>query len=239
MCAYLAPYLLLATITLLTVDLDDTLWPCAPVIDAAESALYGWLQSVATRLTDAHDMASLREHRRSLVRARRGIAHDLTEVRRQSLEILLSEFGYPAMLADEGLRLFLDHRNRVEPYEDVRPVLAELSGRFRLVSITNGNAEVQRTPLRGVFHLSLCAAGVGAARPDPRLFLEALKRTGTAAPAALHVGDDPRLDVQAAASLGMRTAWVNRSGREWPEELPRPDVELSDLWQLPEWLGGR
>ena len=29
---------------LLTIDLDDTLWPCAPTIKRAEAVLYAWLE---------------------------------------------------------------------------------------------------------------------------------------------------------------------------------------------------
>ena len=224
-------------IKLITIDLDDTVWPCAPVIRAAEGALYEWLATVAERLSQAHDLASLREHRHSVMEAHPEIAHDLTEVRRASLRGLLAAFGYSPELADEGIQLFLDHRNRVEPYPDVPPALVELSHRYALISITNGNAEVTRTPLRGLFDLSLSAADVGAARPDLRLFRAALRETATDPRQALHVGDDPCLDVATARKLGMATAWVNRAGREWPGDLSRPDVEVSDFGQLQDWLG--
>ncbi len=226
----------LAAITLLTIDLDDTLWPCAPVIQAAEDALYAWLTEVAERLVAAYGPDRLREHRRGVLHTRPGIAHDLTEVRRQSLRGLLQGFGYDPGLADRGVGLFLEHRNRVRPYADVVPNLVELKGRYRLVSITNGNAEVARTSLRGVFDLSLTAAEVGAARPDPRLFTEALRAAAVDPSQALHAGDDPRLDVAPARAVGMRTAWVNRQGREWPLGLLRPDVEVEDFWQLRQWL---
>ena len=227
----------LPAIKLITIDLDDTVWPCAPVIRAAESALHEWLAGVAGRLTQAHDLMSLREHRHSVTEARPEIAHDLTELRRASLRELLAAFGYSPELADEGVRLFLDYRNRVKPYPDVLPALVGLSHRYALISITNGNAEVTRTPLRGLFDLSLSAADVGAARPDPRLFRAALRKTATEPRQALHVGDDPYLDVTTARKLGMVTAWVNRAGREWPGDVARPDVEVSDFTQLQDWLG--
>lgn len=229
----------LPAIKLITIDLDDTVWPCAPVIRAAEHALYEWLGGVAERLIQVHDLASLREHRRAVMAAYPEIAHDLTEVRRVSLRELLTELGYLPGLADEGIRLFLDHRNRVEPYLDVHQALVALSRRYLLVSITNGNAEVARTPLHGLFKLSLSAAEVGAARPDTRIFVAALRETRTDPRQALHVGDDPYLDVAAANGLGMSTAWVNRDGREWPAALMRPDVEVSDFSQLQDWLEQR
>jgi putative hydrolase of the HAD superfamily len=223
---------------LLTIDLDDTLWPCRLTIQRAEEALYGWLAERAPRLAEAHDHASLREHRRVLARAQPAIAHDLTVVRHASLGTLLAAFGYAPSLADEAMDVFLDHRNRVEPYPEVPPVLRRLAPRYRLVSVTNGNSDVARTPLAGLFHRSLTAAGVGAAKPDPALFEGALDWAGLDATQAVHVGDDPRLDVEAARRIGMQAVWVNRSGQTWPEDLAPPVVEVTDLNGLIGWLEG-
>jgi putative hydrolase of the HAD superfamily len=151
----------------------------------------------------------------------------------------LADFDYDPALAEEGVAVFLAHRNRVVPFEDVLPNLGALGERHRLVSITNGNADVAETPLRGFFHLCLTAAGVGAARPNPRLLHTALEQTGTEPAAALHLGDDPYLDVAVARGVGMRTAWVNRYGLTWPAELPSPEVEVADLRELRTWLEGQ
>ena len=52
----------------------------------------------------------------------------------------------------------------------------------------------------------------------------------------LHVGDDPWLDVGGAAAAGMPSCWINRTGARWPDGLPRPDLEVTDLAALAEWL---
>ncbi|MCU0834974.1 MAG: HAD family hydrolase [Chromatiaceae bacterium] len=217
---------------LLTIDLDDTLWPCAPTIRQAESALYHWLSQAAPRVTAVYDHTGLRRHRQALAAARPEIAHDLTRVRRDALGGLLAGFGYDEALADEAMMVFLDHRNRVEPYAEVVPVLRELGTAYCLVSVTNGNSEVARTPLGGLFHHSLTAALVGARKPDPALFLRALEWGGVAPRQALHLGDDPWLDVEPARRLGMTAVWVNRDGRPWPEDLAPPDAEIGDLTTL-------
>ena len=52
-------------ITTLSFDLDDTLWPIAPAIEAAEQALRDWLQRadalLAERAPRQHSLATLRE----------------------------------------------------------------------------------------------------------------------------------------------------------------------------------
>jgi putative hydrolase of the HAD superfamily len=224
------------SIELITIDLDDTLWPCLETIRRAEDALYDWLAQRAPLLTEAHDQASLREHRRGLMRENPAIAHDLTAVRRESLAALLASFGYEAALAVEALEVFLANRNQVEPFADVVPVLRELAASYRLVSVTNGNSDVNRTPLSGLFHLSLTAADVGAAKPDPALFRQALDWARLTPGQALHLGDHPHLDVQAARDFGMRAVWVNRDGRAWPDDLAPPAAEVADMRALRRWL---
>jgi putative hydrolase of the HAD superfamily len=221
---------------LITVDLDETVWPCIPVIRAAEDAVHGWLRQAAPRLAATHDVARLREHRIGVMQRRPEIAHDITAVRRESLRELLAACGEDPALAAAAVEVFLEARHRVEPFPDVRETLARWRGRYTLVAVTNGNASVDRTPLKDSFDLALSAAAVGAMRPDPALFNAALRFAGVTPGEALHVGDDPRLDVAAARAAGMRTAWVNRAGAEPPPQLPRPDVEVRTLAELDRWL---
>jgi putative hydrolase of the HAD superfamily len=223
-------------IRLITIDLDDTLWPCAPVIRDAEQALYAWLAAQAPRLTAVHDADSLRTHRVALMRERPEIAHDVTAVRLTALRALIEQFDYPARLADEAMVLFQRRRNRVTPYADVPPVLARLRERYRLVSVTNGNAEVHNTPLSDAFHRSLTAAEAGAAKPDPALFRMAMDWAGAGSDETLHIGDDPLRDVEAARRHGLRAVWVNRDGLPWPDDLAPPELEVRDLHALARWL---
>jgi len=223
-------------IELITLDLDETLWPCLAPIQRAETALHQWLGRWAPRLAQAKALEDLRAHRRDLMAQRPAIAHDVTLVRRTSLELLLEEFGHDPGLAAEAMVLFMAHRNQVEPYNDVIPVLSALAANFKLVSVTNGNADPGQTPLRGLFHLSLTAGEVGAARPDPALFQAALDWAGLAPDQALHVGDHPLYDVQAARDQGLHVLWLNRAGQAWPEELDPPLVEIADLHGLLAWL---
>jgi putative hydrolase of the HAD superfamily len=116
-------------------------------------------------------------------------------------------------------------------------VLRTLRQRYCVVSVTNGNADVQRTPLRNHFDFSLSAAQVGAAKPDPEMFIRALKRSGLSADRAVHVGDDPERDVIPAKRLGMSAVWVNRTGASWPAPLAEPDLTVTDLKQLAAWFG--
>ena len=223
-------------VRLICFDLDDTLWPCAPVIRAAEQAWYDWLNEHSPRLTARYDLDGLREQRMALARQQPHIAHDLTELRLRSLALLLAADGYPAELAHAASDVFRAARNRVTPYDDVVDGLGRLRGQFVLVSVTNGNSQIEQTPLHASFDISLTAADVGAAKPDPAIFHAASERSGIALDGFLHVGDDPQRDVEAARLIGLSTVWVNRHDRPWPQALPRADLEIAELSMLVERL---
>ncbi|MEN8174949.1 MAG: HAD family hydrolase [Pseudomonadota bacterium] len=223
-------------VRLVTVDLDDTVWPCRPAIEQAERKLFEWLERRAPRIAVHHDVQSLREHRKQLIRERPEIAHDLTRVRREHLRRLFGDYGYDAAIVEEGVILFRHERNQVQPYADVQPALVRLRARVILVSMTNGNAQVEHTPLRGLFHHELDAATVGAAKPHPAMFEAALRIGGVEARHAVHVGDDPERDIEAARLAGLRGVWVNRNGLAWPEDLPPPEATLTTFKGLDEVL---
>lgn len=220
------------TLRLITLDLDETLWPCFPTIMAAERSLFAWIEAQAPALAADHSVESLRDHRIALAKAQPQIAHDMTEVRLRSLQSLAELYGLDNEFAHQGNALFRQERNRVQPYEDVIPALQALRENYVLISISNGNAQVEHTPLAECFHYNFLAEEVGAAKPHPALFEAASEAANVPLSQALHVGDDPFLDIQAASNLGMRTAWVNRHQAQWPAELAPPDQHVSTLDEL-------
>jgi putative hydrolase of the HAD superfamily len=219
-------------VRLICFDLDDTLWPCAPVIRAAEQASYDWLAANAPRLAESHSLDDLRAHRLELARRQPHIAHDFTELRLRSLAQLLDAEGYPADLAHTANDVFRAARNRVTPYAEVTGALGLLRESYTLVSVTNGNSQIEHTPLAGCFDLSLTAAEVGAAKPDPAIFHAASEQSGIPLDAFLHVGDDPVRDVDAARRIGISSVWVNRAAMEWPDDVPRADLDIVGLEAL-------
>jgi len=219
-------------VRLICFDLDDTLWPCRSVIRAAEEECYEWLDRETPRLTSRYSLEQLREHRLATGSELPEIAHDLTEVRLRSLAALLEEAGYGVGLAHRASDVFRAARNRVTPYADVVDALARLRESYTLVSVTNGNSQIEYTPLHRSFDHSLTAAEVGAAKPHPAIFHAASHSSGIPLEAFLHVGDDPLRDVQAAREIGLPTVWVNRYRREWPASLDPADLEVVDITEL-------
>lgn len=75
---------------------------------------------------------------------------------------------------------------------------------------------------------------VGVRKPAPEIFHRALQAVGGEPETAVHVGDDPVLDVQGARSAGMRVVQVTAR----PGEGPAPDAVIPDLAALPAAIAG-
>jgi putative hydrolase of the HAD superfamily len=90
--------------------------------------------------------------------------------------------------------------------------------------------------LEGYFERTLAAREAGAAKPDPRIFVALLDGVGLEPRQVLYVGDDPHADIEGARNAGMHAAWVDRFGRQWPQDVAPPAMAVRDLLQLADLL---
>lgn len=75
------------------------------------------------------------------------------------------------------------------------------------------HAILENTGLAGHFDFILASAEVGSAKPDGKIFSEALQRSGVDSKAACHIGDDPHADVRGATDAGIDAILIDRKGR--------------------------
>jgi FMN hydrolase / 5-amino-6-(5-phospho-D-ribitylamino)uracil phosphatase len=213
-------------------DLDDTLWPILPIIERAEKALHEWLATHAPMAAALFSSPSaLREIRDHVATTRPELKNDLSSVRRESIRLALYRAGENPLLAEQAFDAFFAERHRVTLFEDARPCLEFLSARLPLVSVSNGNADLERVGLSQFFRASISAREFGAGKPDPRIFHAAAGALELTPHDVLHVGDDATLDALGALNAGMQAAWVNRSDHLWPHEQ-HADVTVTDLLEL-------
>ncbi|MBD0703681.1 MULTISPECIES: HAD family hydrolase [unclassified Pseudomonas] len=228
------------TIELITFDLDDTLWDTAPVIASAEAVLRQWLTDNAANLgsVPVEHLFTIREQ---VLREEPGLKHRISALRRRVLFRALQDAGYDqwqaSELADEAFETFLHARHQLQIFPEVQPTLEILANHFALGVVTNGNADVRRLGLADYFKFALCAEDIGIAKPDARLFHEALQRGGATAQTAVHIGDHPGDDIAGAQQAGLRAIWFNPAGKTWDAEHV-PDAEIRSLTELPGLLAG-
>ncbi len=101
------------TPAVLSFDLDDTLWPVAPLMIAAESAMLSWLQERHPDIMRHHDVASMRELRMRVVARFPERSHDFTFLRRSALAQMFRDAGHDETHADAAFEVFFTARNRV------------------------------------------------------------------------------------------------------------------------------
>ncbi|MFQ5981827.1 MAG: HAD family hydrolase [Woeseiaceae bacterium] len=221
----------------ITFDLDDTLWEVGPVIKRAEEILWSWLGEHFPRIPDRYSPEEAYALRVEAIDKYWDQSHDFRFLRKKVLSHMARTVGYATDLVDDAFDVFDRARNEVELYADVLPALETLTEHFSLIAVTNGNADLKRIGIRHFFHDVVTAVDVGAAKPAPEIFEEAVNRAGVDAHETLHVGDHPEIDIAGAREAGLRTAWVNRSGDGWPEHVAPPDVTVSTLSELQTVLG--
>jgi len=209
------------TIRVLTFDLDDTLWDVRPALIKAEQAQNQWLTRHYPQALEDLTETEARARKKQLLKAHPELGHNVSRFRQVYLEQLLMDAGVPAPEAREGALAafaeFIARRHDVALFEHAYPVLETLSERFLIGALTNGNADVGKTPLARFFQFALKAEDVGAAKPEPDLFHAALEHADARADELLHVGDSHDHDIEGAHRAGVASIWL------------APEGEASDL----------
>jgi putative hydrolase of the HAD superfamily len=215
-------------------DLDDTLWAVKPVIIKAEAGLKAHLKHRLPQFNYAQQ--ALLIARKQLLTEEPSLSFRLTALRLAILTKAMINNGIDATqaqnLAAEAMDVFLEARNQVTFFPGALEALTELAQGYTLGALTNGNADIKRLGLEHLFMFSFSAEQVGAAKPDPALFEAALAQTGIKAHEMIYVGDDPLLDVDAAARLGIRTIWKSNPKKQ-SELISIPDEQIQQLSELP------
>jgi len=212
--------------TAVAFDLDSTL----AVTDRSRTALL----DEATETADAPSLARedyLDAHGRHLAsETREPIFADL----------LPDDAGVTATaVADAYRRAILD---ALEPVPGVAGMIADLRERYRVGLLTNGPVVAQRGKLAELgwedrFDVAVVTGELDAGKPDERAFAALLDALGAAPDETVYVGDDPEMDVQGAAAVGISAVQVVYDGGPDPHPAADAHVHRSELpRRLPELL---
>jgi HAD superfamily hydrolase (TIGR01549 family) len=222
-------------IRLVAFDGDNTLWDFNV---AMRLALHSTLDELWTvrpgPSTEALTVDRMIEIRDRVATELEGRVADLAVVRHAAFERTLEEVGIDdaGLAARLNAMFFAVKAQHATPYSDVLPVLTGLSRRYRTAFLTNGNTDPAQYGLDRFLDPIVHAVVEDVAKPDPRIFRILLERAGVKATEAIYIGDSLSDDVAGARSAGIRSIWLNRSGR-LNETRVVPDAEVRSLTEVP------
>ena len=220
----------------ITLDLDDTLWPFAPIGARIDLVLHDWMHRHSPATAAMYPLQAMRELRERSFRDNPHLHFDLSALRRLTLREALQNSGASLDLLEPAYEAFYAARNQVEFYPDALDALARIAARVPVAALSNGNADLERIGLMEHFAFQLGAREHGAAKPEATIFLAACERLACAPGQVLHVGDHVEMDVAGAARAGLRSCWINREARHWEHPEVVPDLQFTTLTALADWL---
>jgi putative hydrolase of the HAD superfamily len=148
----------------------------------------------------------------------------------------LSELGLAAALANVLVGDFWAAYHRLtRPFPDACSVLSELRTHgLKLGIITNGSVAIQepvivRHGFAPLMDVILISERERTWKPEPEIFVRALRGLDTRADEAWFVGDNPDSDIRGAAAAGLTAVW--RRTPYWPKPTA-PHRTIDQLQEL-------
>ena len=127
----------------------------------------------------------------------------------------------------------------LNPFADVRAALEKLQGRYRLVALSNGEADflahLATNRIGWDFDRIISVEEVGAFKPHPGVYRRAATLLGLEVGQCMMVSANS-FDVLGARACGLRGAFVNRNALPYEETPYQPDVEVGNFTELAEVL---
>ncbi len=137
------------------------------------------------------------------------------------------------------------HREHLKPFDDAYETLdAVRAAGLNVGLITNGPAALQRDKierfgLQPYMDVIVIEGEFGRGKPDPAVFLHALKSVGVGPAEAWHVGDNLYADISGAQGAGMQGIWIHRDRLKLQDDAPaRPDRIVAHLTEIRAAIAG-
>jgi 2-haloacid dehalogenase len=139
---------------------------------------------------------------------------DFYALTEDALHYALSAHG--AMLMEASVRQLMSAYYELSAYEDVQPALSNLSEHYQLAVLSNANPSLlergtHNAGIADYFQVLMSADEVGVFKPRPEVYALATHHLSCPKEAILFVSSNT-WDIAGAASAGLFTAWINRSG---------------------------
>ena len=218
-------------------DLDRTLWDFDAAAEVAFERIYDKYNLKSLGIPSAHEFHEvyhpLNEQLWVLYRADK-ITKDY--LNRTRFEQPLAHYGiHDTALADHLSEDYVYWSPRiVRLIPGTMELLDYLKPKYHLHLITNGFQEVQHTKLSGsglepYFETLTVSEEVGVKKPNPEIFLYALRKANAMAEESLMIGDEMAVDIDGARAAGIDQVFFNPSGKS---EIGERTFEVTRLTEI-------
>ena len=217
-------YRRLTEIKAISFDLDDTLYSNKPVMLSIEKKMVAYFFALPTlkNKTTAHqkrlDIRFWAHFRRQAIKLQPELAHDVVKVRLVTYRLGFISLGLTAAEAEQqaqmALAYFIQLRSDFTVPEQSINLLKNLSSKYPLVAISNGNVDTKALDIAQYFQHIYHAGWQGndtllKQKPESDMFTLACQQLGIESSQLLHVGDCGRADIQGALIAGCQTVWLS------------------------------
>ena len=228
-------------ISMITFDLDDTLWDNMPTITRAEIETRKWIENKVGKIEwgDLNDFLDLRE---KLIKEDESIKWDISKLRKEIFRKKLAHVA-PAKhrdkIVEDAFAVFISRRHEVKLFDGVETALKQLSKNYVLGVLTNGNADIFRFNIGKYFSFSVSSLEAKNSKPNRAHFDKAIEiMKNIKFDKILHIGDHQVNDILAAYDLGIESLWFNNNKSIWNQNFPKPD-EFNSWESLPEIVNSK
>ena len=224
-------------IKMITFDLDDTLWDNYPTIMKAEVDTRKWIENKVGEIEwgDFNDFIKLRA---DLIKEDETIEWDISKLRKEIFRkklIHVTPENLRNEIVDKAFDIFIEKRHEIKLFDGVKESIKNLSEKYILGVLTNGNADVYKFDIGKYFRFSISSLEAKDSKPNRAHFDMAISRVNNISfDNILHIGDHQINDILCAYNLGIDTLWFNNNNVSWAQDFKKPDEFSSwhDLEQI-------
>lgn len=120
----------------ITLDLDDTLWPFAPIGARIDQVLHDWMCVHSPATAAMYPVEAMRELRVRTFDDNPHLHYDLSALRRLTLTEALHNSGASMALLEPAYEAFYAARNQVEFYSDALAALRRIAARVPVATVS-------------------------------------------------------------------------------------------------------
>ena len=243
-------YRRLTEIKAISFDLDDTLYSNKPVMQAIEKkmiAYFSGLPILNNLMSDQHKLLNGQfwsHFRQQAISKQPDLTHDVVQVRLVTYQLGFISLGLANDIAQQEAQIALDYfielRSDFAVPEESKKLLADLSEKYTLIAISNGNVDTKTLGIsqyfQHIYHAGWQADGcLLKQKPAKDMFTVACQQLAIKPSQLLHIGDCGHSDIQGALRAGCQTTWLSCYDVGKPIAV-LPHIELNKLTQLEQLL---